>query len=140
MAVEQSRHFDVCTTAAFAKTSLTRGNITFRMGSESFQQFSDIILWMLFSNTTGLRLLIDPRGLLGFCSATSVLSIVDKSGRTVHDLNQVNLLTSHFESQLAPDKVTSLVQHQRTLHNPISHEKVQTATAKLKTIEHVAQI
>ena len=63
----------------------------------------------------------------------NVLNIVNKKGRTVHDLNtQVNLLKSHFESQFALAKMTSLIQHQRTLHYPISHEAVQTAAAKLK--------
>ena len=31
--------YDVCTAAAFVETSLTRGNVTFRIGSESFQQY-----------------------------------------------------------------------------------------------------
>ena len=63
----------------------------------------------------------------------NVLSINDKDGRTIHDINsQVDLLTSHFESQFSPNNMTNVIQHQGTLQYPISHEEVQAAAAKLK--------
>ena len=71
----------------------------------------------------------------------NVLSINDKDGRMIHDINsQVDLLMSHFESKFAPNNMTNVIQHQGTLQYPISHDKVQTAAANLKTIEQVAQI
>ena len=63
----------------------------------------------------------------------NVLSINDKDGRTIHDINsQVDLLTSHFESQFSPNNMTNVIQHRGTLQYPISHEEVEAAAAKLK--------
>ena len=61
------------------------------------------------------------------------LSIVETDGRVVHSLNsQIDILTSHFKSQFAPDGVDSLTQHQGTLQHPISQMEVVTAAAKLQ--------
>ena len=61
------------------------------------------------------------------------LSIVDMDGRVVHSLNsQIDILTSHFKSQFAPDGVDNLTQHQGTLQYPISQMEVVTAAAKLQ--------
>ena len=61
------------------------------------------------------------------------LSIVDTDSRVVHSLNsQVDILTSHFKSQFAPDGVDNLTQHLDTLQHPISQMEVITAAAKLQ--------
>ena len=61
------------------------------------------------------------------------LSIVETDGRVVHSLNsQIDILTSHFKSQFAPDGVDSLTQHQGTLQHPISQMEIVTAAAKLQ--------
>ena len=61
------------------------------------------------------------------------LSIVETDGRVVHSLNsQIDILTSHFKSQFAPDGVDNLTQHLDTLQHPISQMEVITAAAKLQ--------